>query len=85
VPCKLSVNVNAIAYLRNRRGLPWPSVLELSRAALEAGAAGITVHPRPDERHIRRDDVDVIDGLLRRQFPGREFNIEGYPDECFRE
>lgn len=83
MPCKLSVNVNAIAYLRNRRGLPWPSVLELSRAALEAGAAGITVHPRPDDRHIRRDDVDVIDGLLRQQFPGREFNIEGYPDDRF--
>lgn len=65
VPCKLSVNVNAIAYLRNRRGLPWPSVVELSRAALDAGAAGITVHPRPDERHIRRADVTDISRLLR--------------------
>jgi pyridoxine 5-phosphate synthase len=83
VPCKLSVNVNAIAYLRNRRDLPWPSVVELSRAALEAGAVGITVHPRPDERHIRRGDVTDINRLLRKSYPGREFNIEGYPDERF--
>lgn len=83
VPCKLSVNVNAIAYLRNRRGLPWPSVVDLSRAALDAGAAGITVHPRPDERHIRRTDVTGINRMLRKDYPGREFNIEGYPDERF--
>ena len=83
MPCKLSVNVNAIAYLRNRRDLPWPSVVELSRAALEAGAVGITVHPRPDERHIRRGDVTDINHLLRKHYPGREFNIEGYPDERF--
>jgi pyridoxine 5-phosphate synthase len=83
VPCKLSVNVNAIAYLRNRRDLPWPSVVDLSRAALDAGAVGITVHPRPDERHIRRGDVTDINHLLRKHYPGREFNIEGYPDERF--
>ena len=83
MPCKLSVNVNAIAYLRNRRDLPWPSVVGLSRLALEAGAAGITVHPRPDERHIRRSDVTDINRLLRSSFPGAEFNIEGYPDERF--
>lgn len=83
MPCKLSVNVNAIAYLRNRRDLPWPSVVGLSRAALEAGANGITVHPRPDERHIRRGDVTDIRKMLRADFPDREFNIEGYPDERF--
>lgn len=83
MPCKLSVNVNAIAYLRNRRDLPWPSVVDLSRAALDAGAVGITVHPRPDERHIRRTDVTDINRLLRKHYPGREFNIEGYPDERF--
>jgi pyridoxine 5-phosphate synthase len=83
VPCKLSVNVNAIAYLRNRRNLPWPSVVELSRVALDAGAIGITVHPRPDERHIRRGDVTDIRAMLRRDYAGREFNIEGYPDERF--
>ena len=65
MPCKLSVNVNAIAYLRNRRDLPWPSVVELSRVALDSGAVGITVHPRPDERHIRRTDVTDINRMLR--------------------
>jgi pyridoxine 5-phosphate synthase len=83
LPCQLSVNVNAIAYLRNRRDLPWPSVDGLSEIALEAGAHGITVHPRPDERHIRRSDVTVLRTLLRERWPGREFNIEGYPDERF--
>jgi pyridoxine 5-phosphate synthase len=81
--CKLSVNVNAIAYLRNRRNLPWPSVEGLGRIALEAGAAGLTVHPRPDERHIRNSDVPVLRELIRREFPTREYNIEGYPDERF--
>ena len=83
MPCKLSVNVNAIAFLRNRRDLPWPSVVDLSRVALEAGSVGITVHPRPDERHIRRTDVTDLNRLLRKEYPGREFNIEGYPDERF--
>jgi pyridoxine 5-phosphate synthase len=81
--CQLSVNVNAIAYLRNRRDLPWPSVEGLSRVALDAGAHGITVHPRPDERHIRRADVTVLRKMLRADYPGAEFNIEGYPDERF--
>jgi pyridoxine 5-phosphate synthase len=79
----LSVNVNAIAQLRNRRDLPWPSVTGLSRIALQAGAVGITVHPRPDERHIRRTDCYDIAMLLRSEFPDREFNIEGYPSEDF--
>jgi pyridoxine 5-phosphate synthase len=83
--CKLSVNVNAIAHLRNRRDLPWPSVVGLSRIALEAGAYGITVHPRPDERHIRRSDVYELSDMIRSEFPGREFNIEGNPDARFAE
>jgi pyridoxine 5-phosphate synthase len=83
MPCQLSVNVNAIAYLRNRRDLPWPSVEGLSRVALDAGAHGITVHPRPDERHIRRIDVTVLRKMLRADYPQAEFNIEGYPDERF--
>ena len=83
MPCQLSVNVNAIAYLRNRRDLPWPSVEGLSELALGAGAHGITVHPRPDERHIRRSDVTILRQMLRTRWPGREFNIEGYPDERF--
>lgn len=83
--CKLSVNVNAIAYLRNRRDLAWPSVTGLSAIALRAGAYGITVHPRPDERHIRRGDVFDLARLVRADFPGREYNIEGNPDARFVE
>jgi len=79
----LSVNVNAIAQLRNRRDLPWPSVVGLARIALQAGAAGITVHPRPDQRHIRRTDVFDLVGMIRAEFPKAEFNIEGYPSEDF--
>ena len=81
--CKLSVNVNAIAYLRNRRNLPWPSLEGLGRIALQAGAAGLTIHPRPDERHIRQADVPVLRDLIRKEFSRREYNIEGYPDERF--
>ena len=83
MPTHLSVNVNAIAQLRNRRNLPWPSVVGLSRIAMQAGAYGITVHPRPDERHIRRTDVFDISDMLRREFRKAEFNIEGYPSEDF--
>jgi pyridoxine 5-phosphate synthase len=81
--CKLSVNVNAVAFLRNRRNLPWPSVVEIGRIALQAGAVGLTVHPRPDERHVRHADVPVLRDLIRQEFPGREYNIEGYPDARF--
>jgi pyridoxine 5-phosphate synthase len=80
--CKLSVNINAVAYLRNRRNLPWPSVEGIGRLALAAGADGLTVHPRPDERHIRKSDVPVLRGLTR-AFPAAEFNIEGNPDAQF--
>ncbi|MEO9166938.1 MAG: pyridoxine 5'-phosphate synthase, partial [Aestuariivirga sp.] len=80
--CKLSVNLNAVAYLRNRRDVPWPDVVHLGRIALEAGAAGLTIHPRPDERHIKRADVPLLRALVD-EFPSREFNIEGYPDEEF--
>ena len=83
--CKLSVNLNAVAMLRNRRDLPWPSVTELGQMALEAGAYGLTVHPRPDERHIRRSDVFDLVEMMKRGFMDREFNIEGYPDERFIE
>jgi pyridoxine 5-phosphate synthase len=85
MPCHLSVNLNAIAMLRNRRDLPWPSVTGIGRIALEAGAHGLTVHPRPDERHIRRSDVPELARLLADEFPGREFNIEGNPDARFIE
>jgi pyridoxine 5-phosphate synthase len=83
MPAKLSVNVNAIAMLRNRRDLPWPSVEGLGRIALQAGAHGLTVHPRPDERHVRRSDLPVLRALIDDEFPEAEFNIEGYPSEEF--
>ena len=80
---KLSVNLNAIAVLRNRRNLPWPNVVGMGRIALDAGADGITVHPRPDQRHIRFIDLPDIRRLIDDEFPNREFNIEGYPDPTF--
>lgn len=79
----LSVNLNAVAQLRNRRDLPWPSVVGIARVVLDAGASGVTVHPRPDERHIRRTDVFDLSALLRDEYPDAEFNIEGYPSEDF--
>jgi len=75
----LSVNLNAVAQLRNRRDLPWPSVVGMARVVLDAGASGITIHPRPDERHIRRTDVFELAALLAADYPAAEFNIEGYP------
>jgi pyridoxine 5-phosphate synthase len=83
MPAKLSVNLNAIAMLRNRRDLPWPSVTGLGRIALAAGAHGLTVHPRPDERHTRHSDLPEIRALIDDEFPNAEFNIEGYPTEEF--
>jgi pyridoxine 5-phosphate synthase len=80
---KLSCNLNAVAMLRNRRSVPWPSVTGIARIALEAGADGITIHPRPDERHIRRTDVFELEKLIRGDFPSAEYNIEGYPTEDF--
>ncbi|TNB47371.1 pyridoxine 5'-phosphate synthase [Martelella lutilitoris] len=80
---RLSVNLNAIAQLRNRRDLPWPSVRHLGRIALEAGAYGLTVHPRPDQRHIRFSDLPVIRALIDDEFPQAEFNIEGFPSDHF--
>lgn len=80
---KLSVNLNAVAYLRNRRDVPWPDLLHIARIVLDAGASGITVHPRPDERHIRRADVHDLRHVLSNRFPDRELNIEGYPSADF--
>lgn len=80
---KLSVNLNAVAMLRNRRDLPWPSVTRLGRIALQAGAHGLTVHPRPDQRHIRFSDLPDLRALIDDEFPEAEFNIEGYPTDEF--
>ena len=74
----LSVNVNKVALLRNTRDLGIPSVLRAATLALEAGAHGITVHPRPDERHIRAHDVFELAELMQ-QWPQAEYNIEGNP------
>lgn len=74
----LSVNVNKIALLRNTRHLAIPDVVGLSRQALQAGAQGLTVHPRPDARHIRTQDVHDLAALMR-DWPATEYNIEGNP------
>ncbi len=74
----LSVNINKVATLRNARGENNPDVARFALDCERFGADGITVHPRPDERHIRRSDVRQIRPLLT-----REFNMEGYPDETF--
>ena len=79
---KLSVNVNKVATLRNSRGAALPSVIEAVRVCIEAGAPGITVHPRADERHIRRADVFEVAAFLETT-PGIEFNIEGDPRPDF--
>lgn len=75
---ELSVNLNKVALLRNSRTLGIPGVVRLGEIALAAGAAGLTVHPRPDERHIRPHDVDDLATLLA-AWPACEFNIEGNP------
>lgn len=74
----LSINVNKFATLRNARGGNNPDVLQAARNCVQFGADGITVHPRPDERHIRKSDVYAIAGAI-----DVEFNIEGYPAEAF--
>lgn len=76
----LSVNVNKIALLRNTRHLGIPDPLALARIAIDAGADGITVHPRPDGRHVRAADVQTLGALVRSR-PGVEFNIEGNPTQ----
>ena len=78
----LSVNVNKIALLRNSRGRNYPDVLEFSRTCLALGVKGITVHPRPDQRHVTRQDVYDLSAYLK-NIPDVEFNMEGYPTPSF--
>jgi pyridoxine 5-phosphate synthase len=78
VMTKLSVNINKIATLRNARGGNVPDVLKMAVDCERFGAQGITVHPRPDERHIRYSDVRELKKIVR-----TEFNIEGYPSDSF--
>lgn len=75
---KLSVNINKVATIRNARGGNNPDVIKVAKDCEAFGADGITVHPRPDERHIRRSDVLALQAILR-----TEFNIEGYPSKEF--
>ncbi len=75
---RLSVNINKFATLRNARGANNPDVVKAAMACERFGAQGITVHPRPDERHIRRSDVVALCKVVT-----TEFNVEGYPDERF--
>jgi pyridoxine 5-phosphate synthase len=77
---RLSVNLNKIALLRNSRRTGVPDILKFAGIAHAAGAAGLTVHPRPDERHIRGADVPALAELMRPWRPAFELNIEGYPD-----
>ena len=75
---RLSVNINKVATLRNARGGNIPDVIRFAKDCERFGAEGITVHPRPDERHITRDDVFALSEVVT-----TEFNIEGYPDQRY--
>jgi pyridoxine 5-phosphate synthase len=77
---RLSVNINKIAVLRNSRGGNLPDLIQVAKDCETFGAQGITVHPRPDERHIRMADIPLLKEVVK-----TEFNIEGYPDERFME
>jgi Pyridoxal phosphate biosynthesis protein len=81
---RLSVNVNKVALLRNSRNNGIPSVIRAAEQCIAAGAHGITVHPRPDQRHIRTSDVYELAAFLK-HFPHIEFNIEGNPYPEFLE
>lgn len=75
---RLSVNINKIALIRNSRGANMPDILQVAKDCERFGAQGITVHPRPDQRHIRFDDLPALKKIVT-----TEFNIEGYPSENF--
>lgn len=82
----LSVNINKIATLRNSRGHDFPNVAQVAEDLIDMGAQGLTIHPRPDERHIRRKDAYDLSRLIRQfqnEKPHLEFNIEGYPSDDF--
>jgi len=76
----LSVNLNKVALVRNSREGSTPSVIDAAKTVIRAGASGITVHPRPDQRHIRPIDVYQLSTLLGEHYPDIEFNIEGNPE-----
>ncbi|QUX92386.1 pyridoxine 5'-phosphate synthase [Marinomonas sp. A3A] len=78
----LSVNLNKIGLLRNSRGRDYPNLIDMAERTLELGAFGITIHPRPDQRHATYQDAHDLKTLLKR-FPGAELNVEGFPDAQF--
>ncbi len=78
----LSVNVNKFALIRNARGADLPNLYDISKKCIEFGADGITVHPRPDERHAKFSDLEILKNLTS-EFGNIEFNIEGYPSNDF--
>lgn len=78
MPVRLSVNINKIALIRNSRGADFPNLVQVARDAERFGAQGITVHPRPDQRHIRYDDIPALRAVVT-----TEFNIEGNPTPDF--
>ena len=78
----LSVNVNKFALVRNARGADLPNLIDISNKCLDYGADGITVHPRPDERHAKFSDLEPLKNLLSK-FENKEFNVEGYPSDFF--
>ncbi|MGO2513278.1 pyridoxine 5'-phosphate synthase [Marinomonas polaris] len=78
----LSVNLNKIGLLRNSRGRDYPNLIDMAERTLELGAFGITIHPRPDQRHATYQDAYDLKTLLKR-FPGAELNVEGFPDAQF--
>src|ERR1700759_1836555 len=78
---RLSVNLNKIALLRNSRRTGVPDLRAFARIAIDSGAQGIPLHPRPDERHIRRSDVPMLAETIAARRPQIELNIEGYPDD----
>lgn len=80
----LSVNLNKLALLRNSRGHNYPDLLQYARRFIALGVHGLTIHPRPDERHIKQQDARDLAVLLK-EYPQIEFNIEGYPSENFLE
>ncbi len=83
---RLSINLNKVALLRNQRHVGYPDPVAAGRTVLKAGAHGLTVHPRPDQRHIRRDDVTAIAAMIRDEgwvAKGVEYNIEGNPFDEF--
>ena len=79
----LSINVNKFALLRNARGTNHPDLVEISYLCIKYGAQGITVHPRPDERHVKFADLPLLSKLIKNQDQKIEFNIEGYPSDKF--